>query len=163
MGNWYILQRKRVMGKLVQFKYSQEKKQAIRQFVKFGLVGVSNTAISYVTEMLIFYILLRDMMWSNNLKIFVSSLSAFVVSVTNSYYWNARYVFTSKKKKTLKGCAAQYGKTFICYGVTGLVLSPILKIILRYFEVPYWIASLVALMVSVPLNFAMNKLWAFKQ
>lgn len=131
------------------------------QFVKFGLVGISNTAISYGIEMLCYYVLFANVAWADNVRIVITSVLAFLISVTHSYYWNNRYVFGSGTRKTALQHLRAYLKTVVCYGVTGLVISPLLKMWLSGMGVPYWIASLGSLVVTIPLNFIMNKLWAF--
>ena len=90
-----------------------EKLTPLIQFIKFGLVGVSNTAISYGVEMLCYYVLFKNSKFigilsflsrlgistdGNNVKIVITTIIAFVISVTNSYFWNNRYVFGSGKK-----------------------------------------------------------------
>lgn len=131
------------------------------QFIKFGLVGVSNTAISYAIEMLCYYVLFVNTQ-AENVKIFITSLLAFAVSVTNSYYWNNKHVFSSGEKKTLAQHLRTYLKTAACYAITGLLLSPWGKSQLVAREVPYWLATLLMLVITIPLNFLMNKLWAFR-
>lgn len=133
----------------------------ILQFIKFALVGVSNTAISYGIEMLCYYVIFRSIQVGEHTKIIVTTALAFVISVTNSYFWNNRYVFASGKKSA-KEHIITYIKTFICYGITGLIISPALKLILSGVGVYYWLSALVSLIVTIPLNFIMNKLWAFK-
>ncbi len=153
-----------------------EKLSSLIQFIKFGLVGVSNTAISYGIEMLCYYVLFKNTKFigilnllallgistdGNNVKIVITTVIAFVVSVSNSYFWNNRYVFGSGKKSFSEHFKT-YFKTFACYGITGLILSPIIKILLTKISVPFFIASLGALVITIPLNFVMNKFWAFK-
>lgn len=153
-----------------------EKLSSLIQFIKFGLVGVSNTAISYGIEMLCYYVLFKNTKFigilnllallgistdGNNVKIVITTIIAFVVSVSNSYFWNNRYVFGSGKKSFSEHFKT-YFKTFACYGITGLILSPIIKILLAKISVPFFIASLGALVITIPLNFVMNKFWAFK-
>ena len=98
---------------------------------------------------------------ANNVRIVITTVIAFVISVTNSYFWNNRYVFSSGKKSFAQHIKT-YFKTFACYGITGLVISPIIKILLDRISVPYFIASLGALVITIPLNFIMNKFWAFR-
>ena len=153
-----------------------EKLSSLIQFIKFGLVGVSNTAISYGIEMLCYYVLFKNTKFigilnllallgistdGNTVKIVITTIIAFVVSVSNSYFWNNRYVFGSGKKSFSEHFKT-YFKTFACYGITGLILSPIIKILLTKISVPFFIASLGALVITIPLNFVMNKFWAFK-
>ncbi|MBR6903083.1 MAG: GtrA family protein, partial [Clostridia bacterium] len=54
-----------------------------------------------------------------------------------------------------------YLKTILCYGITGLVLSPIIKILLKNAGIAYYIAAFSSLIITVPLNFILNKFWAF--
>lgn len=132
------------------------------QFVKFGMVGVSNTAISYAIEMLCYYVLFVNAQ-AEGAKIFVTSLLSFLVSTINSYYWNNKHVFASGEKKTMAQHLHTYLKTAACYALTGLILSPWAKAQLVNRDVPFWLATLMVLVVTIPLNFLMNKLWAFRK
>jgi putative flippase GtrA len=153
-------------------KYSS----SVAQLIKFGFVGISNTAVSYGVEMLCYYAFFTHTKFSaiihilsiihidtdaDVIKVVVTSAFAFVTSTINSYYWNNRYVFKSKYKK-VKEHIKSYSKTVLCYGITGLILSPIIKIALSNLEIPYYIASIMSMLVVVPLNFVLNKMWAFK-
>jgi putative flippase GtrA len=148
------------------------------QFIKFGIVGVSNTAISYVIEMLCFYVIFKNTAFvgirgalsvisividAKTARIWVASILAFVVSVTNSYYWNNKKVFPDGHRKTIPMHIKAYMKAVACYALTGLVLSPWLKTIMTEHGIQYWIASILTLVISVPLNFIMNKFWAFRK
>lgn len=130
------------------------------QFVKFGLVGVSNTLISYAVENACFYWALTSL--AEQPRVIWANVLAFVISVTNSYYWNNRYVFRRGEKLSLLTHAKTYLKTVACYGVTGLVLGPALKLLLTGWGVPYYLGSLLTLVVTIPLNFVLNKFWAYR-
>lgn len=132
------------------------------QFIKFGLVGLSNTAISYSIDMFCYYVLLAHAPWPESAKILVTAVLAFTISVTNSYYWNNRYVFGSGERKTAVQHLRAYLRTVMCYGLTGLLLGPALKIWLNDHGVQYWLSSIACLVVTVPLNFVMNKFFAFR-
>ena len=132
------------------------------QFIKFGIVGVSNTAISYGTEMLFYYVILVNSTMSRNGKVMLTSAVAFIVSVTNSYFWNSRFVFKKgSEKKGVAGHLKSDAKPVACYGVTGHLLAPAIKILLGSWGMPYWAAILMSLVVTIPLNFVLNKFWAF--
>ncbi|MGN0777569.1 MAG: GtrA family protein [Aristaeellaceae bacterium] len=145
------------------------------QLMKFGLVGVSNTLISYAVEMLGYYVLFSGSSFpgtvalmgriglsvtGEQVRVMVVTALAFVISVTNAYYWNNRYVFT-QAAKTAREHAWAYVKTASCYALTGLILAPVAKLWLVNIGVPYWMASLSTLIITIPLNFVMNKFWAF--
>lgn len=133
------------------------------QFIKFGMVGVSNTLISYGIEMLFYYVIFVNAAMTSNTKVIVTSTVAFIISVSNSYFWNNRFVFRSNENKDWKKHLKAYGKTVIAYGVTGLLLSPAFKLFLNGNGVPYYLASLASLIITIPLNFVLNKFWAFKR
>lgn len=135
----------------------------IVQFVKFGLVGVSNTLISYGVEMLCYYVFFKNATWEENVRIAVTSLLAFIISVTNSYVWNDRFVFKQDGRKTFGMHVAAYLKTVACYGATGLIIAPLLKMWIGSYGIPYWAGSLCSLIVTIPLNFILNKFWAFRK
>lgn len=154
-----------------------KKASALLQFIKFGIVGASNTLISYGIEMLFYYVVFKNTRFSaitglfsalgitvsyKIVRIIIVTAIAFVVSVTNSYYWNNRYVFKTGNT-SLSAHMKSYVKTFLCYGITGLILSPVIKSLLTdYTVIPYYMASLASLIITMPLNFIMNKFWAFK-
>ena len=131
------------------------------QFIKFGLVGVMNTLISYVTEMLGYYVILASMT-SEQTKVVLVTAIAFVISTMNAYYWNNRYVFRGESS-TFSQHLRAYLKTAACYALTGLLLAPAMKLWLVDAGVPFWIASLSTLILTIPLNFIMNKFWAFRK
>ena len=145
------------------------------QFIKFGLVGVSNTLISYAVEMLGYYVLFNSSTFpgtvsllagmgltvtGDQIRVILVTALSFVISVTNAYYWNNRYVF-GQGKKTAGEHVRAYLKTVACYALTGLILAPAAKVWLVGVGVPCWIASLSTLIITIPLNFLMNKFWAF--
>lgn len=137
------------------------------QFIRFGMVGVLNTLIQYLIEQLCYYAVFRGVSFDGlgqrlglggeDVRVFVVTAIGFVVSVTHAYFWNSRYVFREK------GSAAKYLRTVASYALTGLVISPLIKRVLQGFGLPFWAASLLSLAVTVPLNFALNKFWAFRR
>lgn len=135
---------------------------ALIQFIKFGVVGLSNTAISYGVDMFCYYVLLAHVSWPEKAKILFSAVLAFVISVTNSYYWNNRYVFGSGERKTAAQHLRAYLRTVMCYGLTGLLLGPALKLWLSGQGMQYWLSSIACLVITIPLNFVLNKFWAFR-
>ena len=123
------------------------------QFVQFCVVGLSNTLISYLIYAA--FVLLG---WNYIL----GSIVGFVVSVTNSFYWNNKYVFKQENGKR-RSILASYIKTFLSYAATGLVLANILLVIwVEVLHLPELLGPIVSLLVTIPLHFILNKLWAFR-
>ncbi len=136
-------------------------RQLLWQFVKFGLVGVSNTVITYAVEQLCYYVIFRDVNWPERALVFTATFLGFLAGTLNSWVWNSRFVFKTgpDKGQRLKSIL----KMTVCYALTGLVLGPVLKVWLTGLSLPYWLASLLTLIVTVPLNFLLNKFWAFRK
>ena len=128
------------------------------QFVKFGIVGVSNTMISYVINVIVLMVMKPlSVSWDY----FVGNIVSFFLSVLWSFYWNNRYVFTQKEGQN-RAIGRALLKTYICYGFTGIILNNSLSWIwVGILGISKYIAPLINLLVSVPINFFMNKLWAF--
>ena len=124
----------------------------IVQFIKFGIVGLSNTAISYIIYSSLVYI---------GLHYIIASIIAFIVSVLNSFFWNNKYVFKkgiNEKRSILHSLV----KTYISYASTGLVLQNILLFVfIDIMHISRYIAPLFGLVITIPLNFILNRQWAF--
>lgn len=126
----------------------------IVQFIKFGMVGVLNTIISYVIYVIFVYM---------GFHYLVGSVMGFLVSVLNSYYWNNKYVFKEENGENRIWWKVLL-KTYASYAFTGLFLNNvILASIIEVCHVPVYIGPLICLIVTIPLNFVLNKLWAFKK
>lgn len=123
----------------------------LSQFFKFCIVGLSNTLISYAMYSLLVYI---------NTYYILASILAFVISMVNSFYWNNKYVFTGHGNFWL--CA--FFKMFCTYAATGLLLhNALLFLLVEYLSVSKYIAPILLLVVTIPLNFFVNKYWSFKK
>lgn len=148
--------------KMVGKELMQSQFDAFMQFVKFGIVGVSNTVISYVfyAVSLLGFQKARILLKSDYL---VAQVIAFVLSVLWSFYWNNKMVFVLEEGKQRSIWKALL-KTYISYSFTGLFLNSILLILwVKVVGISEFVAPIINLLVSVPLNFVINKFWAFKQ
>lgn len=138
-----------------------EKFQAIMQFVKFGIVGVSNTIISYLLyagSLLLF----QHYQLIPQFDYLAAQVIAFILSVLWSFYWNNKLVFVIKEGEERSLWKALI-KTYISYSFTGLFLNSMLLILwIKLLHVSEFIAPIINLLISVPINFFINKLWAFR-
>ena len=132
------------------------------QFVKFGLVGVCNTAIQWGGNQLGFYVLFKAIS-NEDVRSIPSIALGFILSVINSYFWNNKFVFKSDHKKTFGEHVWAFIKMTASYALSTLFLTWLITNWIRGMGVPYWFASLAPLVVTVPLNFFMNKLWVFRK
>ena len=121
----------------------------VKQFIKFGIVGLSNTFISLA----IYYILIYFKVYY-----IVANSAGFVLSVLNAYYWNNKFVF----KKSSEGNSKPMIKTFMSYGTTFILSNIILGILVGNLNISKVIAPFIVLIITIPLNFMLNKFWTFK-
>ena len=139
--------------KVFRISLSDAQWEAFLQFIKFGIVGVSNTLIHYFTYLICIFV---------GCHYLIASVIGFLVSVVNAFYWNNKYVFVKEENAT-RSLWQAFVKTFLSYAGTGLILENVLLVIwVRFLHVPEAIAPLVTLLITIPINFILNKFWAFK-
>ena len=130
-------------------------KSLVIDFIKFGLVGVVNTFTSYVIVNTCHYAL--------HIHEQISNIIAFIISVFVSFTLNGKFVFKNEDK-SLKTKLKTLVKSYVSYSFTGLILTAILiEIECDRLGIPLYIASLLNLVITVPINFILNKFWAFRK
>ena len=132
----------------------EDLRQLIMQFIKFGLVGVSNTVVS----MAIYYLIL----WMDESLYMVGSILGTVLSILNAFVWNDLFVFTGNPKD-FKSVIFRLGKTYISYGGTSLLSNVLLWLEVSLLNVSKAYAPIVNLLITIPLNYLINKFWTFKK
>ncbi len=133
-------------------KLNIDKKQSwkiAKQFIKFGIVGVANTLISLLTYYILVYF---------KINYIIANTIGFIVSVINAYYWNNKFVFKKSDSSNFKAII----KTFISYGTTFVLSTILLIVMVDYLEISEIIAPIINLIITIPLNFLLNKFWTFK-
>lgn len=159
---WNILNR--VMSwfvfDLFKLKISEENWNKFLQFIKFGLVGVSNTLISYVIYVVSLMLFEKNGIFSS-FDYIAAQVIAFFISVLWSFYWNRKFVFEAEESVSWPKALL---KTYISYAFTGIFLSNVLLVLwVQILHISKLIAPIINLVVSVPLNFILNKFWAFRK
>lgn len=151
----------KVIFRLFGRNVSDEVYRGFMQFVKFGIVGVSNTVLSYVLYVISLAAFRRSRLFAG-VDYVIASVGAFILSVLWSFYWNNKMVFQLKdgqKRSVWKALI----KTYISYSFSGLFLNNILLILwVQVCHISELIAPIINLLISVPVNFVINKFWAFK-
>lgn len=150
----------------------------ILQFIKFVLVGVSNTLISEGI-----YVLLVCL----GMHYALATLIGFSVSVLNAYYWGNRYVFKQQEGEEKRVWWKVLLKTYVAYG-GGFILDIVLLFlwidVLHISQIMQplvdlchaigitavdaelmgeLVAKAINVFIIVPLNFVVNKYWAYRQ
>ena len=136
---------------------------AFMQFVKFGL---SNTIISYVTYTISLYLFQENNVLPN-IDYLISSVVGFIFSIIWSFYWNYKKVFNHNEvhaEKKRGSWIPEFIKMLISYAFTGFIVGNGLLILwVRVAKISKYIAPLINLIIIIPLNFVINKFWAFKK
>jgi putative flippase GtrA len=120
------------------------------QFVKFGIVGLSNTIVTLA----VYYIFI----WINPALYQVGNAIGWTLGVLNSVFWNRKLVFKDSTERPLK----ILWKSYITYGGSFLLTVVFLHIQVELIGIPATIAPLICLVFTIPLNFLLNKFWAFR-
>ena len=124
-------------------------KANFKMFVKFGCVGVINTII----DTAVFFVLCDIIgVWE-----IVSNCAAYIVSATNSYFMNSRFVYRDRKYSLKKYFGFLLGNVFVL-----IVSSLSLAVLSRFFSVKT-VAKLITVPITVVLNFGFQRFILFKE
>lgn len=148
-------------------------KKRLFQFTKFAFVGVLNAIISWC----VYAFCIRM-----GFHYIPATAVGFSVSMINATFWNRKVVFKDDRQPWWKS----FVKTYIAYSVTALFLNSLLLHLWidvlqvgRYFVTAYkwllkrgirvesgrrlaeYIAPFFNYCITVPLNYVLNKFWAF--
>lgn len=131
--------------------------------MRFGIVGAWNTVFSYAINVCCLLIFKKMGILSvADLDMYVANTIAFILSVLCSFLLNSRFVFTLEEGQSRSFWKALL-KSYLSYGFTGIILNNILAYVwVGIFGISKFVAPLISLIIAIPINFFMNKLWAFK-
>ena len=113
-------------------------------------MGLSNTIINLAIYYLLVFL---------GCYYIIANIIGFLISVLNAYYWNNKYVFARNEKNNTP---KKLLKVYISYGSTFLLSNILLYLMVDIWHVSEYIAPIINLCITIPLNFILNKLWAFK-
>jgi putative flippase GtrA len=137
----------------------------IIQFIKFAVVGVSNTAVDWI----VYYLLINFVLLEVSQKP-IAKLVSFIVAVINSYIWNTIWTFRQEYQKTVSGkgnVVKKRGMIFMRFVVVSLIGWGVNYIAFRLtiskIPTPDIIALIVASGAAVIWNFFANKFWTYKK
>ena len=134
-------------GRLVLRTMVKKREEAARM-AKFVVVGVMNTAVTYVV-----YVALRAL----GVGIFAANLAGYVAGVANSFVWSRRWVFRRRTGHIGRQAALFVAGFGLCYGVQWLALRALLAA-----GVGEYVAQLLAMCVYTGLNFLFNRCLTFR-
>lgn len=131
----------------------ENKKHIYLQFIGFCFVGVTNFIVNYLVYAFCLKII--------GFNVYVSAIFSFIVSVLNAYLLNNQLVFNREKEHHW---IRNLLRTYISYGFTGLFLTEILLYIeVDILKINPLLAPVINLIITTPINFLLNKYWAFEE
>ena len=119
------------------------------QLVKFFLVGGSGYVVNLVVFTLAFEV--------GNLHHLVAATIAFVVAVTNNFWWNRHWTFAARE-----GHAGFQAARFFAVSVGAfLFAAAVLELLVSGAGLPEIPAQAISVVAATPLNYIGNKMWSF--
>lgn len=120
------------------------------QFVKFLIIGLTNTAISYLVFWLSYNLFLHK-------NVFLSQCCSYFAGIVWSFYWNHKWTFSSKKKRLplfVKFMTVQISLLLLSAGIMSICSKD------YFFNVN--IIWLIVMGFMTLLNFLLSKIIVFK-
>jgi putative flippase GtrA len=118
------------------------------QFIKFGLVGVSNVLIS----LLVYYLLI-----ALRVHYIPASIAGYLISSLSGYFLNKMWVF-KKSTASVKGSMVRY---YIVYGSSLLINTLVMYLWVDLLNISDKLAPILTLCITVPYNYFLSKIWTF--
>lgn len=151
---------KRISSEVFKISIPENSWESFFQFIKFGIVGLSNTLVGYIIYAITLRALRCRQLWPS-IDIYIAQFVMFLISVAWSFFWNERMVF-KKKNGEQRSIIGGLVKTYISYGFTNLFLSEILLALwVGTIGMNAYVAPIINLAITVPLNFVLQKYWTF--
>lgn len=166
--NWIWKSIEKIIDLFLQFvfrimkkDYTEEIYKSVLQFTRFCIVGVSNVVVSYLIYVAALYSFKKTGLFVKYDYICAQGIS-FFLSVLWAFYWNEKKVFKKEAEKKRNKWQILY-KTYISYSFTGLFLNSMLIYIwVEICKLSDYIAPIINTFITVPINYYINKKWAFK-
>lgn len=117
-------------------------------FIRFGVVGLSNTGIF----LCLYYLLV----WAG-IHYQIANSVGFIISSLNGFLLSRTWVFPSR----VNNYREQLAKYYLVYGTSLIVSALSSYVLVEILMLSKYIAPILNLMISIPYNFIFSKYWAF--
>lgn len=153
------------------------KNKSLVQFLLFMLVGFVNWLVNYAAY---------SILVSLGVNYIISNIGGFILSVISSYLLNGKFVFKKEDDEGERVWWRVLLRLYVSYAGTGLILSNILLwlwidvvnlsqymteisialseagINISNGDLAKYLAPFINMIIITPLNFVINKFWAYK-
>lgn len=120
----------------------------LMQFIKFGIVGVSNTIITFAIYSLLVYF---------NINYIIANIIGYCAGIANSFVWNSKWVF----KKNSSNSTILF-KFIIVNLIVLCITTYSLFILVNTFGINKYLSQIITIILGMIINFILNKIWTFK-
>ena len=154
-----------------------DKAKLAKEMIGFAMVGFFNAGVNYGT-----YVIAITL----GAHYLIASVLGYVVSVASAWFWQYFVIFADGGRKSPEPWYRSFVRTYITFATTGLIITNVLLFLMldvvhieNFLEwaldwIPVmnfetardlaeYIAPLIVMAINVPINFVLNKLWAFKK
>jgi len=132
--------------------YLPYKKKVVREFIKFGIVGISGTIINLAT----LYLLTERL----GIYYLISAVVSFLVAMTSNFVLNK--IWTVKESMKLK-----IGEKYLKFSIISLCALGVnlffLYLFTEFLKIYYLISQVLAIGIAFLVNFVGNKIWTFNE
>jgi len=122
---------------------------SIMQPLKFIIVGIFNTLLTFLIYFACYSIL--------SINYFVSLIISYFIGVLNSYLWNSKWTF---EKKALR--AVEFSK-FITVYIAAFLINAIMLRFLIVYDFKNMLAQGLALFIATLFSFCGHKYWSLRK
>jgi putative flippase GtrA len=119
------------------------------QLLKFCAVGASG----YVVNLCVFALCFEAF----GLHHLLAATAAFVVAVTNNFWWNRHWTFRARSGNAGFQAARFFAVSIIAF----LFAASVLELLVSVAGLPELAAQALSIAAATPLNFLGNKMWSF--
>jgi putative flippase GtrA len=122
----------------------------MERFIKFGLIGVINTAITIISYSFFVYIM--------DINYILANIIAYMLGMINSFIWNKNWVFRVKESDL------SIYLRFLIVNLAMLGFNTLgLFILVNTFQLNKLISQIAVVGLGMVINFFLTKTWAFAQ
>ena len=149
-------------------------KRTFGQFIKFGIVGVSNTLVDMIVQVILTHVIM--LFTSGNWITYFAKTVGYGCGILNSYILNSRWTFKEERQQNAKEIfrfiLVNLLVLLISIGLTALFADVMhldkwweslqMPAIIKKIIVGRLFCSLLATVICIFVNFVLNKLFVFK-
>lgn len=122
----------------------------IRQFVRFGLIGVVSTLVHVAVALLLHHLFGFSPLWSNAMAF----MTAWMVSYVGNWVWTFEAATTHSHS----------APRFFIVALGGFALNQLIVLITsEWWGWPFWLALIPVVMIVPLVGFIASRYWAYRQ